>query len=177
MAISRYSARVRIRSFLNASVQSSHTVRRHSSILKYVPARSLHPYSYFFKQDYATDGLRTLCIASRDVSEQEYQQWVSVYNEAATTINGRGEALDKAAELIENNLFMLGATAIEDKLQDGVPDTIHTLQMAGIKVSAIRFRGFSLSYSLAISRSGYSRVTGKRLLSTSGCPADLFLSP
>ena len=29
---------------------------------------------------------------------------------------------------------MLGATAIEDKLQEGVPDTIHTLQMAGIKV-------------------------------------------
>lgn len=31
-------------------------------------------------------------------------------------------------------MFLLGATAIEDKLQDGVPDTIHTLQMAGIKV-------------------------------------------
>jgi hypothetical protein len=42
--------------------------------------------------------------------------------------------LDSAAELIEKDLFLLGATAIEDKLQDGVPDTIHTLQMAGIKV-------------------------------------------
>ncbi|KAF7800091.1 hypothetical protein EIP86_011334 [Pleurotus ostreatoroseus] len=85
-------------------------------------------------EDYATEGLRTLCIASREVSEQEYNQWVSVYNQAAATINGRGEALDKAAELIEKDLFLLGATAIEDKLQDGVPDTIHTLQTAGIKV-------------------------------------------
>jgi hypothetical protein len=34
-------------------------------------------------------------------------------------------------------MFLLGATAIEDKLQDGVPDTIHTLQMAGIKVGVI----------------------------------------
>lgn len=85
-------------------------------------------------QDYATEGLRTLCIASREISEQEYRQWVQIYNEAATTINGRGEALDKAAELIERDLFLLGATAIEDKLQDGVPDTIHTLQTAGIKV-------------------------------------------
>ena len=42
--------------------------------------------------------------------------------------------MDSAAELIEKDLFLLGATAIEDKLQDGVPDTIHTLQMAGIKV-------------------------------------------
>lgn len=31
-------------------------------------------------------------------------------------------------------MFLLGATAIEDKLQEGVPDTIHTLQAAGVKV-------------------------------------------
>ncbi|KAF8160853.1 calcium transporting ATPase [Crassisporium funariophilum] len=85
-------------------------------------------------EDYATEGLRTLCLAFRDIPEQEYQQWAAIYNQAAATINGRGDALDQAAELIEKDLFMLGATAIEDKLQDGVPDTIHTLQMAGIKV-------------------------------------------
>ncbi|KAG6876279.1 hypothetical protein C0992_000210 [Termitomyces sp. T32_za158] len=85
-------------------------------------------------ENYATEGLRTLCLAYRDISEQEYQQWSAIYNQAAATINGRGEALDQAAELIEKELFLLGATAIEDKLQDGVPDTIHTLQMAGIKV-------------------------------------------
>ena len=85
-------------------------------------------------QDYATEGLRTLCIAYREIPDQEYQQWSAIYDQAAQTINGRGDALDAAAELIEKDLFLLGATAIEDKLQDGVPDTIHTLQMAGIKV-------------------------------------------
>ncbi|KAJ6602154.1 calcium transporting ATPase [Mycena sp. CBHHK59/15] len=85
-------------------------------------------------EDYATEGLRTLCLAYRDISEQEYRQWSAIYDQAAATINGRGDALDQAAELIEKELFLLGATAIEDKLQDGVPDTIHTLQMAGIKV-------------------------------------------
>ncbi|KAL1941354.1 hypothetical protein VTO73DRAFT_7171 [Trametes versicolor] len=85
-------------------------------------------------EDYATDGLRTLCIACRDIPEAEYRQWVTVYDQAAATINGRGDALDNAAELIERDMFLLGATAIEDKLQEGVPDTIHTLQMAGIKV-------------------------------------------
>ena len=85
-------------------------------------------------KDYATEGLRTLCLAYRDVPEQEYRQWAAIYDQAAATINGRGEALDQAAELIEKDLFLLGATAIEDKLQDGVPDTIHTLQQAGIKV-------------------------------------------
>ena len=89
-------------------------------------------------QDYATEGLRTLCLASRDIPEAEYHQWALVYDQAATMINGRGEALDKAAEIIEKDLFLLGATAIEDKLQDGVPDTIHTLQAAGIKVMCYR---------------------------------------
>ncbi|KIK92679.1 hypothetical protein PAXRUDRAFT_829729 [Paxillus rubicundulus Ve08.2h10] len=85
-------------------------------------------------EDYATEGLRTLCIAYRDIPAAEYAQWATIYSQAASTINGRSEALDQAAELIEKDLFLLGATAIEDKLQEGVPDTIHTLQMAGIKI-------------------------------------------
>ncbi|KEP50793.1 phospholipid P-type ATPase transporter [Rhizoctonia solani 123E] len=85
-------------------------------------------------EDYATDGLRTLCVAMREIPEAEYQQWSVLYDQAAATINGRGDALDKAAEIIEKEMFLLGATAIEDKLQEGVPETIHTLQMAGIKV-------------------------------------------
>ncbi|KAF9351663.1 hypothetical protein BGX26_010376 [Mortierella sp. AD094] len=85
-------------------------------------------------EDYATEGLRTLCVAMREIPEKEYQNWIQIYDRAATTIQNRSEELDKAAELIEKNLFLLGATAIEDKLQDGVPETIHTLQQAGIKV-------------------------------------------
>ena len=73
-------------------------------------------------------------MAYREISESEYKQWSTIYDQAASTINGRGEALDKAAEIIEKDMFLLGATAIEDKLQEGVPDAIHTLQLAGIKV-------------------------------------------
>ncbi|KAH7920341.1 Ca-transporting ATPase [Leucogyrophana mollusca] len=85
-------------------------------------------------EDYATEGLRTLCLAYRDIPDAEYRQWQTIYEQAAATINGRGDALDQAAELIEKDMFLLGATAIEDKLQEGVPDAIHTLQMAGIKI-------------------------------------------
>lgn len=85
-------------------------------------------------EEYATEGLRTLCIGMRDIPEEEYRQWSAMYDKAAQTINGRQEELDKVSEMIERNLFLLGATAIEDKLQDGVPDTIFTLQQAGIKV-------------------------------------------
>ena len=86
-------------------------------------------------EEYATEGLRTLCLAMREVPEDEFQQWWQIFEKASTTVSGnRAEELDKAAELIEHDFFLLGATAIEDKLQDGVPDTIHTLQEAGIKV-------------------------------------------
>lgn len=86
-------------------------------------------------EDYATEGLRTLCLAMREIPEQEFQQWWQIFDKANTTVSGsRAENIDKAAELIERDLILLGATAIEDKLQDGVPETIHTLQTAGIKV-------------------------------------------
>src|SRR3979490_1391849 len=63
----------------------------------------------------------TLCLAYRDISEAKYCQWSVIYNQAAATINGCGDTLDKVAELIEKDMFLLGATAVEDKLQDGVP--------------------------------------------------------
>lgn len=85
-------------------------------------------------EDFAGEGLRTLCLAMRVVPEDEYAEWAQVFNEASTTLENRGEKLDDAAEMIEQEMFLLGATAIEDKLQEGVPETIHTLQDAGIKV-------------------------------------------
>jgi phospholipid-transporting ATPase len=86
-------------------------------------------------EEYAAEGLRTLCLAMREIPENEFQEWWRIFNTAQTTVSGnRAEELDKAAELIEHDLTLLGATAIEDKLQDGVPDTIATLQSAGIKI-------------------------------------------
>lgn len=73
-------------------------------------------------------------MAYRNISEAEYAEWSALYDNAASQMSGRAEALDTVAEAIEQNLQLLGATAIEDKLQDGVPDAIHTLQQAGIKV-------------------------------------------
>ncbi|KAI1167974.1 hypothetical protein F5B18DRAFT_341028 [Nemania serpens] len=86
-------------------------------------------------EEYAVEGLRTLCLAMREIPEHEFQEWYAMFDKAQTTVGGnRADELDKAAELIEHDLYLLGATAIEDKLQDGVPETIHTLQEANIKV-------------------------------------------
>ncbi|PQE10846.1 phospholipid-transporting ATPase protein [Rutstroemia sp. NJR-2017a BBW] len=86
-------------------------------------------------EEYASEGLRTLCLAMREIPEHEFQEWWQIFDKAQTTVSGnRAEELDKAAEILERDFTLLGATAIEDRLQDGVPETIHTLQEAGIKV-------------------------------------------
>ncbi|ODQ63622.1 aminophospholipid translocase that maintains membrane lipid asymmetry in post-golgi secre [Nadsonia fulvescens var. elongata DSM 6958] len=85
-------------------------------------------------EDFASEGLRTLCLATRVVSDSEYATWAVHFNKASTSLGNRSQALDDAAELIEKDLYLLGATAIEDKLQDGVPETIRVLQEAGIKI-------------------------------------------
>ena len=59
---------------------------------------------------------------------------METYKKATLSIQNREKKLDEAAELIEKNLLILGATAIEDKLQQGVPETIVMLKKAGIKV-------------------------------------------
>lgn len=83
---------------------------------------------------FANLGLRTLCIAVGNISESFYNNWKEVYHEASTAIVDREKKVEAAAELIETNLRLLGATAIEDKLQEGVPETIANLIKAEIKV-------------------------------------------
>jgi len=85
-------------------------------------------------QDFATEGLRTLCIATTELDEQIYEEWNKEFNIANTSLIDRELALERVAETIERNLFLLGATAIEDKLQEGVPETIDKLLESGIKI-------------------------------------------
>uniref|UniRef100_A0A673XPA0 Phospholipid-transporting ATPase n=1 Tax=Salmo trutta TaxID=8032 RepID=A0A673XPA0_SALTR len=85
-------------------------------------------------EQFATEGLRTLCFAVTEISESSYQQWLEVFHRAATALQNRALKLEESYELIEKNLQLLGATAIEDKLQDKVPETIETLMKADIKI-------------------------------------------
>ncbi|ORX49075.1 phospholipid-translocating P-type ATPase [Hesseltinella vesiculosa] len=83
---------------------------------------------------YANEGLRTLCLSYRFISMDEYMPWQRRYQEAASSIINREERVDAACEEIELNMLLMGGTAIEDRLQDGVPDTIAELAKSGIKL-------------------------------------------
>lgn len=67
-------------------------------------------------------------------AENEYEEWRARYNEATVALEDREEKIAAVSDEIEHDLRLLGATAIEDRLQDGVPETIADLKLAGIKV-------------------------------------------
>lgn len=84
--------------------------------------------------EFASEGLRTLLYAQRSLSEDEYASWKKLYLEATTSLADRQERIESVGEMIEQNLALVGATAIEDKLQRGVPETIDKLRRANIKI-------------------------------------------
>ncbi|KAL6054974.1 Phospholipid-transporting ATPase [Balamuthia mandrillaris] len=90
--------------------------------------------TYQHLKQFANLGLRTLCMAFREIPEEEYESWAEQYAVAALQIKGRDDAIDAVAEQIETDLQLLGATAVEDRLQEGVPEAIDTLLRAGIKM-------------------------------------------
>ncbi|XP_051999807.1 phospholipid-transporting ATPase ID isoform X2 [Xyrauchen texanus] len=84
--------------------------------------------------EYAVDGLRTLAVAYRDLSEEQWEEWAEHYRDADKSTDCREDRLAAAYEEIEQDMMLLGATAIEDKLQEGVPETIAILSLANIKI-------------------------------------------
>ncbi|KAJ3098718.1 hypothetical protein HDU97_003777 [Phlyctochytrium planicorne] len=84
--------------------------------------------------EFASEGLRTLLYASRELSAEEYQAWSERWEHASMALTNRAELMEEVAEEIEQDLQLLGATAIEDRLQPGVPDTIDKLRRAGMKI-------------------------------------------
>lgn len=71
--------------------------------------------------EYADAGLRTLILAYRELDEKEYIQFNEEFTEAKNSVSAdREELAEEIAEKIEKNLILLGATAVEDKLQNGV---------------------------------------------------------
>lgn len=85
-------------------------------------------------EQFASEGLRTLCIAEKELSQEEYFKFRQDHEVASSALENREEKMEEVADALERNLTLLGGTAIEDRLQEGVPQTISLLGMAGIKL-------------------------------------------
>ena len=69
-------------------------------------------------EEFANHGLRTLCVAKRELDPTWYQRWSREYQHASVLTEGREERMEELASEVEQQLTLLGATAIEDRLQD-----------------------------------------------------------
>ena len=87
-----------------------------------------------FVEEFAKDGLRTLFLAKKNLEPKEYIKWNKQFQQAELVIHNREDAVAKVNNIIEEGLTLIGSTAIEDRLQDDVEDTIQFAKSAGIKV-------------------------------------------
>ncbi|XP_011804923.1 PREDICTED: phospholipid-transporting ATPase IC [Colobus angolensis palliatus] len=109
---------------------------------------------------FANETLRTLCLCYKEIEEKEFAEWNKKFMAASVASTNRDEALDKVYEEIEKDLILLGATAIEDKLQDGVPETISKLAKADIKIWVLTGDKKGNSFSLLHARMENQRNRG-----------------
>jgi phospholipid-translocating ATPase len=83
---------------------------------------------------YSQLGLRTLCLGWRELEEDEYKDWSKTFQDASCSLENRERKIAEVCHRLEQDLQILGVSAIEDRLQDGVPETIKLLKSAGINV-------------------------------------------
>lgn len=83
----------------------------------------------------AREGLRTLVVAKKRLSDELYHEFKASYLDAEVALNDRNIRKQKVIErLLEVDLELLGVTGVEDKLQEGVKNTLEQLRNANFKI-------------------------------------------
>ena len=105
----------------------------------------------YYVNKFSDLGYRTLFIAMRIISQEEYDIFSSALKEAQMSLQNKEEEVSKVYETIEKDLFLLGATIVEDKLQDLVPETIRDLRLANIKIWMLTGDKMNTAYNIGLS--------------------------
>ncbi|KAG8501538.1 hypothetical protein CXB51_004006 [Gossypium anomalum] len=110
-------------------------------------------------EKYSEAGLRTMAVAYRELDDDEYKTWEQEFLKAKTSVSAdRDVLMDELAGQIERDLILLGATAVEDKLQKGVPGCIDKLACAGIGIWAKRGTAINIGYACSLLRHGMKQI-------------------
>ncbi|KAK6140891.1 hypothetical protein DH2020_025353 [Rehmannia glutinosa] len=123
-------------------------------------------------EQYAQLGLRTLCLAWRELDNDEYQEWAVMFKEANSTLVDREWRVAEVCQRLEHDFEILGVAAIEDRLQDGVPETIETLRKAGINFWMLTGDKQSTAIQIALSCNFVSPEPKGQLLMIDGKTGD-----
>uniref|UniRef100_G3RPG4 Phospholipid-transporting ATPase n=1 Tax=Gorilla gorilla gorilla TaxID=9595 RepID=G3RPG4_GORGO len=82
----------------------------------------------------AREGLRTLVVAKKALTEEQYQDFESRYTQAKLSMHDRSLKVAAVVESLEREMELLCLTGVEDQLQADVRPTLEMLRNAGIKI-------------------------------------------
>ncbi|XP_046386255.1 probable phospholipid-transporting ATPase IIB isoform X3 [Ischnura elegans] len=82
----------------------------------------------------AREGFRTLVVAKKSLTEEQYLDFETRYNAARMSVSDRGVRVAAVVESLEREMELLCVTGVEDRLQEGVRPTLEVLRNAGIKI-------------------------------------------
>ncbi|XP_058846211.1 phospholipid-transporting ATPase IF isoform X3 [Acipenser ruthenus] len=128
-----------------------------SSILPFIRSGEIEK-TRVHVDEFALKGLRTLVVACRHFTPEEYQEVDRRLQEARTALQQREERLAEVFSFIEKDLELLGATGVEDKLQEKVQETIESLRLAGIKVWVLTGDKHETAVSVSLSCGHFHRT-------------------
>lgn len=104
------------------------------SVMKDKVAETLRGFVLDECEDLSREGLRTLVLAQKYLTEREFREWSRQYMEATATMVNREAAVRKVVDGLEADMELLGITGVEDKLQEDIRNTLESLRNAGINV-------------------------------------------
>ena len=105
----------------------------------------------YYVDKFSAQGLRTLFIAMKLLSENEYNNFAKDLNEAMMSLEDKEKKVNEVYDSIEENLYIIGTTIVEDKLQEKVPETIRDLRLAKIKVWMLTGDKMNTAYNIGLS--------------------------
>lgn len=83
----------------------------------------------------AREGLRTLVVGRKRLTQQQYDNFASAYNTASLSLQNRDSNIASVVSThLEHNLELLGVTGVEDRLQKDVKPSLELLRNAGVKI-------------------------------------------
>ena len=100
---------------------------------------------------FSAQGFRTLFVGMKILTEEEYKIFSEKLNEANMSLEDKDKKVAEVYATVENNIFLLGTTIVEDKLQDKVPETIRDLRLGGIKIWMLTGDKMNTAYNIGLS--------------------------
>ena len=100
---------------------------------------------------FSSQGYRTLFVGMKVIDEGEYEEWKARMNDLVVSNDAsREEKIAKLENEMEKDLYIIGSTIVEDKLQDQVPETIRDLRLAGIKIWMLTGDKMDTAYNIGL---------------------------